>query len=213
MNEDQDLLANPNSSNAMLADVAVIHTETSICDELNRKYAGNCKYKLANGFIFKWESDFFVQKDNGYSYEFEVKISRSDYFSDKNKIEKHLILDKGIFRQRKSKGVYNSELKITEWEEWYEESKWDFRPNKFFYVVHKDLISVSEVPGYAGLMYVGESGIYTVKEAPFIHKDKLKFEGVLCNKFYHYWLNAKQRIKELEIDVKSLTEQSDSNIS
>lgn len=185
----------------------IIYSEASICEDLNRKYIGNCKYKVANVFVFLWESDFFVQKDNGYSYEFEVKISRSDFFSDKNKIEKHLILEKGIYRQRKSKYFFNEETKKSECEEWYEEKELNFRPNKFFYVVPKDLISVKEVPAYAGLMYVDECrGISTIKEAPFIHKEKLSFEGVLCNKFYNYWLTerGKRKTAEYELELEKI---------
>lgn len=183
------------------------HSEASICEQLNLKYINNCRYKLANKFIFRWESDFFVQKENGYSYEFEVKISRSDFFSDKNKIEKHLILEKGIINHKRSQYTFNPDLNKNERKEWFEEKECNFRPNKFFYVVPKGMISVNEVPSYAGLMYVDEYSVITVKQAPFIHRDKLKFENILCNKFYHYWLNSKQTIRELERKVEYLSQQ------
>jgi hypothetical protein len=171
-------------------------TESVICNHLNIKYAGNCRYKLANAFIFKhdWESDFFVQKQNGYAYEFEVKISRSDFFCDKKKVDKHLILDTGMF------GLERHAL----------------RPNKFFYVVPEGLVNVNEVPKYAGLMYVPENiygGIATVKEAPFLHKETLDFSSVLCPKFYNYWLKMKFKVRDLEDRIKYLESSLENHIA
>jgi hypothetical protein len=204
--------------NTMLADVAVNLSEAIICTKLNRRYAGNCKYKFANAFIFKgdWESDFFVQKQNGYAYEFEVKISRSDFFADKKKVEKHLILETGKYQRKGSEGNWNSEIKKWEYEDKITEHEHDFRPNKFFYVVPENMIKVEEVPKYAGLMYVPQDdykGVVTVKEAPFIHKNKLDFESVLCSKFYNYWLEAKQKTIELEYQIKAMNLNDGSNIS
>lgn len=211
-NADAQLTDATLEQNAMLADVVGGHSEGSICNIINAKYNGNCKYKLANGFIFSWESDFFVQKDNGYSYEFEVKISRSDFFSDKKKVEKHLALEKGIYMEKKTEYKFNSETNKNERVEYFEERKRDFRPNKFFYVLPKGLVSVNEIPIYAGLMYVENQNIETVKEAPFLHKNKLTFESVLCNKFYHYWINAKIELRQLQNEIKRLKSQSGSNI-
>lgn len=42
-------------------------TEPEIQDLLSYKYAGNCKYKVSNVYIFGYESDYFVLKHNGYS--------------------------------------------------------------------------------------------------------------------------------------------------
>lgn len=204
--------------NTMLADVAVNLSEAIICDKLNRRYAGNCKYKLANAFIFKrdWESDFFVQKQNGYAYEFEVKISRSDFFNDKKKVEKHLILETGKYQSKGSLGNWDDASKRWIYEEKITEHEHELRPNKFFYVVPENLIKVEEVPKYAGLMYVPKDdyrGIVTVKEAPFIHKNKLEFEKVLCNKFYNYWLEMKRQIIVLKYEMEAMKLNAGSNIS
>jgi len=45
-------------------------------------------FKLANVFIFNWECDFFTITGAGETREFEIKISRSDYFKDALK-DKH----------------------------------------------------------------------------------------------------------------------------
>lgn len=183
--------------------------EAIICQRLNSYFVGNCRYKLSNAFIFKgnWESDFFVQKQNGYAYEFEVKISRSDFFNDKKKVDKHLIL---------STGKYTSIGQLSTWEngKWEKEEKikeyeHDFRPNRFFYVVPEGMITIDELPAYAGLFYYGEGADYSynlkkVKDAPFIHKQKLSFESVLCNKFYNYWLAGKIEIRDLKAYIEEL---------
>ena len=38
-------------------------TEGEVCGALNSYFIGNCRYKLANAFIFKadWESDFLFR--------------------------------------------------------------------------------------------------------------------------------------------------------
>lgn len=174
-------------------------TETLICDTLNTHYNGNARYKLANAFIFMWESDFFVQKDNGYCYEFEVKISRSDFNCDKKKVDKHRILKNGcypttrsIFVDGKFKDVLTGET---------EESR---RPNKFYYVVPTGMISAYDVPVYAGLMYCNGYSLETIKEAPFLHKDKLVLDSVLCKKFYHNWLNSKYKVSEMIREIEYL---------
>lgn len=194
------------AENRMLNAVAV--SEGEICKALNRYFVGNCCYKLANAFIFKsdWESDFFVQKQNGYSYEFEVKISRSDFFADKKKISKHLILSNGKFFEQKR--LWNND-RTGDDDKWIiqeTEREHSFRPNKFFYVVPQGLITVDELPKYAGLFYyedgTGNCGLSKIKDAPFIHKEILKFESVLCSKFYHYWLEQKRQNIDLRAEYE-----------
>lgn len=185
-------------------------TEDIICQRLNSLFAGNCKYKVANAFIFKrdWESDFFVQKNNGYAYEFEVKITRADFNADRNKVQKHLILEKGMFVEQKR--VYNPETTCYDdrFIKQSTEREHIFRPNKFFYVVPKGMITVDELPKYAGLYYfeeyVGNCSLTKVKDAPFIHKKVLDFESVLCNKFYARWNNLKVENRLLKQEVERL---------
>lgn len=184
-------------------------TEQIICERLHQRYH-DARYKLSNAFIFRhnWESDFFIQNRGGYCYEFEVKISRSDFFNDKKKTDKHSILSTGKYQTKGTLSTYNRTLNLWEQEEKVSEYEHEMRPNKFFYVVPEGLITADELPPYAGLIYCPKDhwqSVVTIKEAPFIHKEKLNVEKVLCSKFYHYWMNEKneayrlkQRIKELE---------------
>lgn len=52
----------------------------------------NYEYKLSNSYVFNWESDFFAMSKSGYCMEVEVKVSRSDFFADFKKEEKHRML-------------------------------------------------------------------------------------------------------------------------
>lgn len=186
-------------------------TEKHITDAINANYSGNSKYRIANAFIFRgdWESDFFVMKNNGYCYEFEVKISRSDFFSDLKKTNKHLSLSVGKRIQK----TFNFEAKGKEDRYINEEVACGKRPNRFFYVVPSNLVTTSEVPEYAGLMYYthATSQVMVVKNAPFIHKEIVDLDRELCSKFYHRWQNAKienrslsQMIDVLRYDINSL---------
>lgn len=171
---------------------------------LHSKYTGNCKYRVENIFLFDWESDFFVVKDNRYCYEFEIKISRSDFFSDSKKVSKHSVLSKGIKHHKKTRWVDDGLFKG--WKEEIELKQELFRPNKFYYVTPADLIKANEVPEYAGLMYVNGGCLDEIKKAPFIHKDIIEVEKKLCNKFFYYWLEERRnRIRlEQQIEIKLL---------
>lgn len=166
-----------------------LHTEQSIIGILERKYSNNSKYYLSNVYIFKhnWESDFFILRQNGYCIEFEIKISRADFFNDKKKINKHLILETGKTMSYNIEEIH------------------DFRPNKFYYVVPENLIKVEEIPNYAGLIYVNDlNQIIIVKEAPFLHKNKLNFNNKFVDKFYYYFQDFKQKFRNAEKRIKYL---------
>lgn len=97
---------------------------------------------IPNYFYGHYEMDLFRLVKSGYITEYEIKISRSDYFADFKKYKKHeRFLDKTCY------------------------------PNRFYYVVPEDLIKESEVPKYAGLIYYVENHLYIVKNASIIHKN------------------------------------------
>lgn len=151
-------------------------TEKDIISKLRSRFDYN--YKIENAYIFNknWESDFFAVSHSGYGVEFEIKTSVSDYRADFKKI-KHKVLDR---------------------------SKKGFCPNKFYYVVPEKLIKISDIPHYAGLIYVSAFGLEIIKQAPFIHKDKHDFRTNLCDKFYHRLNDERMKVKLLEQEVKNI---------
>jgi hypothetical protein len=95
----------------------------------------------------------------GYLVEFEIKRSRSDFRADFKKKHKHECLKegKGVKRGRgRNKGRI-----------------WFKTTNRFYYICEDGLIKKSEVPKYAGLMYITKGGtVKTIKTAPLLHKQK-----------------------------------------
>ena len=172
------------------------YTEKSIQNLLESRFdSGNIKYTVSNLYLFRynWETDFLVvQKNTGYCYEIEIKISRSDFLNDFKKVDKHSIIKNGTYVLKKYKYRWDKELNKSISEPNYVDTEWKFRPNKFYYCVPEGLISKEEVPDYAGLMYANEFGVTTIKEPKFLHKDKLDLEKPLCDKFYYYWKNMVQ---------------------
>jgi hypothetical protein len=156
-------------------------TEKDIQENL-RFFFSQPRYKLDNLYVFGWESDCLLLTKSGYWYEFEIKISRSDFKNDfKNKVEKHQVL----------------------------ESKEDLRkPNYFFYVVPEGLITADEVPPYAGLIYIDLWKKRTIiKNAPILHKVKHSPEDLkLADKFYYNMKSAILAKNEMKRSVDGLTE-------
>ena len=199
------------------------HTEKTIQNLLESRFdSGNIKYVVSNLYLFRhnWETDFLVvQRNSGYCYEIEIKISRSDFFNDFKKVGKHSIMREGTYPVKKYKYRFDKELNKNISEHYYIDTEWKFRPNKFYYCVPEGLISKGDVPEYAGLMYANEFGVTTIKEPKFIHREKLDLEKPLCDKFYYYWKNMIQDnnilIKEIDRqkkDILSLNEKLNNRI-
>lgn len=105
---------------------------------------------LPNFFHGHTECDLFRITQADFIYEYEIKISRSDFFADFKKKDKHEILKAGIGK---------------------------YCPNRFFYVTTENLVSIDEVPKYAGLLYFDGVAFFDVKKnAPLIHRNKVGFE-------------------------------------
>ena len=185
-------------------------TEQSIQRRLNHFFA-SYKYKADGLYVFSWESDKLIWTKSGYIYEFEIKISRSDFKNDfKHKKEKHIVLASTIARD-KAKEIQMSlfEQKEQENRHWSREmlerrygdidamAKGKRMPNYFYYAVPTGMLEPDEVPPYAGLIYIDSEYRYVkqsyriVKEAPQLHKTKYTdAELNLGEKFYYNWQTA-----------------------
>jgi hypothetical protein len=167
------------------------HTEVSIIKELSSMFNDGYNYRIENAYIFKydWESDFFCVSGSGYSYEFEVKISKSDFKHDFLK-EKHKWLSGG--------------------------DGWKFIPNRFYYVVPDGIIDITDIPSYAGLILIGDKATggsrgRIIKTAPLIHKRKFDYRKTLCDKFYHRWENEFRNNRILKHRMDMLMKILDNN--
>ena len=126
----------------------------------------HCPYVCSNfsgaGFA---EMDCLVMTKAGIITEFEIKMSRGDFFAD--------------FKKPKHE-VFKNGGKPTQGDIW---SLSRCYPNKFYFAVPENLVSPMEVPEYAGLIYFKKYKLAThpgqefieftyARKAPFIHRVK-----------------------------------------
>jgi hypothetical protein len=108
----------------------------------------NYPYMSANTKALWHEADFVAVSKSNFITECEIKISRSDFFADFKKSEKHTMLN------------------ARKLEDWH-------CPNYFYFVVPSGLVGAEEVPHYAGLLWICTRGkVHVMKRASIIHKDK-----------------------------------------
>ncbi|HEX2866531.1 MAG TPA: hypothetical protein VHO03_05795 [Ignavibacteriales bacterium] len=145
--------------------------EKEIQDIILKTYHERGHYPITLNFVGMGlgECDVISISSANFSYEFEIKVSRSDFKADfKNKWGKHdrMSGNPGIRTYDKS----TPKGKIKDYYKMYESC------NYFFYVCPDGLISAEEVPEYAGLIYVVEGRremeLKEIKKAPLLHKEK-----------------------------------------
>ncbi len=197
---------------------------------LNKFFAyGSVKYNIDGLYVFDWESDKLLETRSGYIYEFEIKISRADFKNDfKHKKDKHIILageerygDKYLpkyyefLEENRKRGNWCEQnfLKSAENNPHYLVGGHK-RPNYFYYTVPTDLVTVEEVPDYAGLVYVDEKGNLTIKKsAPKLHSEKYKDSSLnLGEKFYYNMDSWRDKCKKAWTQSKMWREKLDSEI-
>lgn len=100
------------------------------------------------------ECDVISVSKADYIYEFEIKISRSDFKKDLIKEKHNFIINEKYTFTRKGETLWRT-------------------ANYFNYVVPKGLVSVDEVPDYAGLIYLDDDFNFEVIKKPILlHKTK-----------------------------------------
>ena len=100
------------------------------------------------------ECDVISVSKSDYIYEYEIKISRSDFKKDFIKEKHNHILNEKFTYARKGEQLFRV-------------------CNYFNYVVPRDLISLDEVPEYAGLIYINEDFTFEIVKKPkLLHKTK-----------------------------------------
>lgn len=126
------------------------------------------KYFFLNTHFFSSEQDWISFLKSGYCWEIEVKVSKSDFKRDFKK-KKHTVMKAVYGRKRKS----DLDKKV---------------PNRFYFFCPEGVVSKSEIPDYAGLLVLtkGTYQIKKVKEAPLLHKTKLRPERVFKKLYYLY---------------------------
>lgn len=147
-------------------------TESYIAQQIFFKY-GRPATAAHNMYLYPFESDVIILSKAGYITVYEIKLTRSDYFAD--------------FKKRK----YISAIGATRTREYFLKS--GHGPNRFYYVYPQGMIKPEEVPDYAGIIQVGESGINDIyRKAPRLHAKKAKpvlRDKILKAMYWKAWNN------------------------
>lgn len=179
-------------------------TEGSIQDLLENYFSLHSRdsYLARNIFVFDWESDYFLINKRGYTTEIEIKISKSDFKRDFEKVAKHSTIKTGSCTKETWGGLKTIDSKGR-------------RPNRFYYCMPDGLVPESEIPEYAGLIYIKKDSyidkyyVTIIKDAPLIHKEKFNYDKILMVKFYYYWKNSIREIEKLTKKLNKLTKGED----
>lgn len=106
------------------------------------------------------ECDVISVSGSDYIYEFEIKISRQDFKKDFLKEKHQHIINEKFTYQRKGELLWRV-------------------CNYFNYVVPEGLVSIEEVPDYAGLIYLKSDFTFEqVKKPKLLHKTKATAEFI-----------------------------------
>lgn len=110
-------------------------------------------------YNYAWEADVLRITKAGYFYEYEIKVTKSDFKADMKKVSKHSHLNQRL----------------------------PLMPNRFCYVCPVGVIFKHEVPDYAGLIWVNDRSISEQKKIPLLHKTKVtdRFRAVVTRTAYN----------------------------
>lgn len=134
--------------------------ERSFQISLYQKYRSQFVFAAPNYTPGKWwECDMWALLRSGYTIEYEIKMSMSDFHADKNKRQSYYEPD-----------------------DYYTANKHDmlseghhYAPNRFMFVVPQSIAEKAKnaIPDWAGLLVVRSPRLITkAKTAPLIHKQK-----------------------------------------
>ena len=174
-----------------MPDVAV--TASEIQNQIYHEIWGRSHVVAPNYTPYDWwECDVWaVSKPAGLGVEYEVKLSRSDFKADaKRKIERYSCRAAAVVVRRHK----HTEL----------ETKSVNGPSRFWYVMPLNLVTIEEVPTFAGLMWVTATKAFgrkyvtltIVRQAPLLHREKVaqaKIDHAKSIFYYRYW---NRRIKD-----------------
>ena len=114
------------------------------------------------------ECDVISISKSDYIYEYEIKISRSDFKADFNKEKHKLMLERKCTKEimiKENKEMIKDTLYLTS--------------NYFHFVTPTGLVSIDDIPEYAGLIYMDENlNFEVIKKAPLLHKEKASYNFI-----------------------------------
>lgn len=125
-------------------------TEAEIQDALYIEFDRRRHHLIVpNVCMFGWESDLVSVTAAGFVCEYEIKCSRSDFKADMKKYRHRHLID-----------PHREQITLQK------------MPAYFYYVTPRDLISKSDLPAHAGLIY-SHPMLQIVHPAPRLHANKI----------------------------------------
>lgn len=124
-----------------------------------------CKRFVGAGYS---EMDVVKVTSTDYIYEYELKVSRSDFLKETKNYNENIDRRKYI-KHKLMKSIYESIKSKSKSKKTYNTA------NKYFFVCPKDLIKIDELLPYQGLIYYDENkkSFQIIKDAVFLHKIKI----------------------------------------
>ena len=156
--------------------------------------------------VFGWEPDMLIIR-RGVVTEYEIKISRQDFWADLKKT-RHMLLGKHwaqvqMYPARRNRSAFAANI-----------------PNSFWYVCPEGLIKPEDVPEYAGLLWLvsGSSGLsartrttgdqsfilHRMKDAPKLHDLTMvpaRVEKIMSKSIWRMW-DLTGRLGRAQVNVK-----------
>jgi len=139
--------------------------EAKVQIELQKRYGTGWMRAYPNIYAFDWECDLLAVTRSEFLIEYELKANYSDFKADFTKIKKHKRLASG-------KGT----------------------ASRFYYVAPYGILSLREIPEYAGLIVYRKSGqeflFNEEKKAPKLHNNHVspeKLKNLDKAMYYKYW--------------------------
>lgn len=153
-----------------------------------------------------WECDILSITKAGYFMEHEIKLTLADYKKDEEKKDDGGV--GGLVR------LWDEERQRTIYRRGTGERKHDLLadgnergPNRFYFVVTKDMASQIEVPQWAGLKTVRECSVDvlrfdTIKDAPKLHGKKMDEKLIEKMRDTFYWRFWSERTKRTRMEYR-----------
>lgn len=162
--------------------------------------------RLRRGFVLPnytpakwWECDVFEVTSAGFMREYEIKLTRADFKADASKT-------RDLWNPR----TYRRDTPVNK----HQSMGQPHGPRQFWYVVPEGLIEATEIPSWAGLIYLHDAGKgrrlewrwqeHEIVKAPFLHRTKLDPKVRAHAESVCYW-----RMHKLAVRVQQLTKRND----
>lgn len=141
------------------------------------------------------EADLFCIRSSGFCDEFEIKLTRSDFFNDAKKSVNYRDCDwNGVDSDfLKNNPNWQREKLLAPWQKLKHQAliDGDMPTNYFWYILKSGIVELTEVPEWAGVFFVNDAGeLIRQRQPKRLHKEKLshEFRYKISRKLaYRYW--------------------------